>query len=330
MPHQVTGRRTILGAAAMAVLPVRHGALCAEAAWPARPLRVVVPFPPGQSMDVLPRLLGDILSRRLAQPVVFENRPGGVGVPAMEAVARAAPDGHTLGVGSISTLAVNPVLLPNLPYDVGRDLAPVARMFDVALAVVVHPSVPARTPQELVSWLRDNPGTRYASAGPATTPHLTAELFAHRLGLPLEHVPYRGSAPAMADLVAGVVPLMFDTAASALPQARGGRVRLIAVTSAARLPRVPDTPTVGETVSPGFEAVAWGGLVAPAGTPAPLVETINAEIRTALADPVLADRFAELGAVPVPATAGEFAAFVRTEAAKWGEVVRTARIRLDG
>lgn len=329
MPARVT-RRRVLGATLPIPLLLRTGVARADTAWPNRPVRVVVPFPPGQSTDVLPRLVGEALSRRLAHPLVFENRAGGVGVPGTEAVARAAPDGHTLGVGAVSTLTVNPAVLPRLPYDVGRDLAPVAKLFDAALAVAVHPSVPARSLPDLVSWLRANPGTRYASAGPATTPHLAAELFARRLGLSLEHVPYRGSGPAMADLVAGVVPLMFDTAASAVPQAQAGRARLLAVTTAARLSRLPDTPTVAEAVSPGFEAVAWGGLVAPAGTPAPLVEAINGEVGRALRDPALADRFAELGAVPAPGTPAEFAALVRAEAAKWGEVVRAAGIRLDG
>lgn len=331
MPAPATHRRLLLGAATAIPALLRFGGVPrAEAAWPSRPVRVVVPFPPGQSTDVLPRLVGEALSRRLPHPLVFENRAGGVGVPGTEAVVRAAPDGHTLGIGAVSTLAVNPAVLPRLPYDAGRDLAPVAKLFDGALAVATHPSVPARTPAELVSWLRANPGTRYASAGPATTPHLAAELFARRLGLSLEHVPYRGSGPAMADLVAGVVPLMFDTAASAVPQAQAGRVRLLAVTTAGRLPRAPDTPTVAETVSPGFEAVAWGGLVAPAGTPAPLVQAINGEVGRALRDPAIADRFAELGAVPTPGTPAEFAAFVRAEAAKWGEVVRAAGIKLEG
>jgi tripartite-type tricarboxylate transporter receptor subunit TctC len=279
---------------------------------------------------VLPRLLGEVISRRLSQPLVFDNRAGGVGVPGTETVARAAPDGYTLGVGTVSTLAVNPALLPGLPYDVERDLVPVAKMFDVALAVAIHPAVPAGSLQELVSWLNRNSGTRYASAGPATTPHLAAELFARRLGLSLEHVPYRGSAPAMADLVAGVVPLMFDTVTSALPQAQAGKVRLLAVTTARRLPRLPDTPTVAEAASPGFEAVAWGGLVAPAGTPAWLVGIINAEVRAALGDPVLVERFAGLGAIATPGMPGDFTAFMRAEAAKWGDLVRSVRIRLDG
>ncbi|MDO9713185.1 Bug family tripartite tricarboxylate transporter substrate binding protein [Paracraurococcus lichenis] len=325
-----TVRRDFLSAAMQVPLLARAGVAHAEATWPNRPVRIIVPFPPGQSTDVLPRFVGDVLSRRVAQPVVFENRAGGVGVPGTEAVARATPDGHTLGVGAVSTLAVNPALMPNLPYDVERDLTPVAKLFDIALAVVVHPSVPATTLPELVTWLRGNPGTRYASAGPATTPHLAAALFARRLGILLEHVPYRGSGPAMADLVAGVVPVMFDTVTSALPQASAAKVRLLAVTTAQRLPRLPDIPTVSETVSAGFEVVGWGGLVAPAGTPAPLVETINGALEASLGDPLLANRFGELGAVPTPGTAGEFAAFVRAEAVRWGELVRTAGIRLDG
>ena len=329
MPDRLP-RRRLLGVALPATSLLRPGLARADAAWPVRPVRVVVPFPPGQSMDVLPRILGQVLAQRLAYPLVFENRAGGVGVPGTEAAARAAPDGYTLGIGAMSTLAVNPTLLPHLPYDPERDLAPVARVFAGAQAVVVHPSVPARTLPELVNWLRANPGTRYASAGPATTPHLAAELLARRLGLVLEHVAYRGSGSAMADLVAGVLPLMVDSASSALPQARAGRVRLLAVTTAARLPSWPDTPTVAETVSPGFEVVGWGGLVAPAATPAQLIGTINAAIQAGLRDPVLVDRFAELGAVPTPGTAGEFAAFVRAEAGRWGELVRAARIRLDG
>ena len=329
MPHRPT-KRQVLAAAPFATLLTQPRGVRADSGWPSRPVRVVVPFPPGQSMDVLPRVLGDVLTRRLAQPFVFENRPGGVGVPAIEAVVHAAPDGHTLAVGAISTLAVNPVLLPRLPYDVERDLVPVARLFDVAVVVLVHPSVPARTIHDLIDLLRANPGVRYASAGPATTPHLAGELLARRLGLALEHVSYRGSAPAMADVIAGVVPLMFDTATSAVPHVRSGRVRLLAVTSATRLPRLPDTPTVAETVDAGFEAVGWGGLVAPAGTPRQRVETINAEIRAALADPVLIDRFAELGAVPTPTTAADFSAFVRAEGVKWGDLVRGAGIRMDG
>jgi tripartite-type tricarboxylate transporter receptor subunit TctC len=323
-------RRGLLGAALAATSLLGSSPVRAEATWPVRPVRVVVPFPPGQSMDVLPRILGEALTQRLSYPFVFENRAGGVGVPGTEAVVRATPDGHMLGIGAMSTLAVNPALLPHLPYDPERDLTPVARVFAGAQAVVVHPSVPVRTVQDLVDWLRVNPGTRYGSAGPATTPHLAAELLARRLGLVLEHVAYRGSGPAMADLVAGVLPLMVDSASSALPQARAGRVRLLAVTTAARLPSWPDTPTVAETVSPGFEVVGWGGLVAPASTPSRLVEAINAAVQAGLRDPVLVDRFAEFGAVPTPGTAGDFAAIVRAEAARWGELVRALGIRLDG
>jgi tripartite-type tricarboxylate transporter receptor subunit TctC len=293
-------------------------------------VRIVVPFPPGQSVDVLPRILAEALSRRLPHPVVVENRPGGVGTIGTEVVVRAAPDGHTLGMGAVSTLAVNPALLPRQPYDIGRDLAPVAKLFDVALALAVNPSVPAADLPGLVRWLRDNPGARYASAGPATTPHLTGELFAHRLGLDLVHVPYRGSGPAMSDVVAGVVPLTFDTVTSALPQARGGRLRLLAITTAARLERLPETPTVAETVSPGFEAVAWGGLVAPAGTPEPLIKIINAEIYHALVDPAVADRFADLGAAATPGSPEAFRAFIRAETEKWGGLVRATGVRLDG
>lgn len=178
---------------------------------------------------------------------------------------QAAPDGATLGMGAPSTLAVNPALLPQQPYDVQRDLAPVVQLLDVALAVVVNPALPVRDMADLVAYLRAHPGTPFASAGPATTPHIAAELFAQRLGLSMQHVPYRGSGPAMGDLLAGNIGLMFDTVASAAPHAEAGRLRLLAVTSAARLTPRPDVPTVAETVSPGFEAVAWGGVAGMVG-----------------------------------------------------------------
>lgn len=329
-------RRSLLRVAGTAAAATIAGGAGAPAAapWPARPVRVVVPFPPGQSLDVLTRAVADAMARRLGQPVAVENRGGGAGVPGTEAVAHAPPDGHTLGVGSVSTLAANPALLPRLPYAVGRDVVAVAGLYDIAIAVLAHAggaaAPPPGGPAELVAWLRTHPGTRFASAGPATTPHLAGELVARRLGLALEHVPYRGSAPALADLAAGVVPLAFDTVAAASPLVSTGRVRAVAVLSRARFSAWPGVPTLAETVLPGFEATAWGGLVAPGATPPGVLDAIAAAVREALADPAVGERLAALGAAPRFRGPADFAAFVRGEAERWGAVVRETGVRLDG
>ena len=328
--QDTTGRRTLTQTLLAVPALISARPLLAAAPWPSRPLRVIVGFPPGQSMDVLPRAMAEAMSRRIGQPVVIENRAGGVGVPAVEALIRSVPDGHTLAVGVPSTLVVNPVLMPNLSYAPTRDVVPVARLFDVAVVVSVHAAVPVRTPAEFVAWLRANPGTRYASAGPATSPHLAAELFARRLGLSMEHVAYRGSAGALADVAAGVVPVMFDSAPPTLAVLPTGRIRLVAVTAPARLYLLPDTPTVAESLIPGFEAAGWAGLVAPRGTPTTVTEAINVAVRGALEDTGVGERFAALGAVPRPGTSAEFDAFIGSEREKWGDVLRTARIRLDG
>ena len=322
-------RRALLIAGCLAPMPAR------AQNYPTKPVRIVTPFPPGQAMDVLPRILADRLSARWPQRAIMENKPGGVGTVGMSEVARAAPDGHTLGIGSPSTLAVNPWLLPNAPYDVARDLVPVAKLFDVAVGVLVTPSVPVRDMAGLVAWLKAKPGTQYGSAGPATMPHLVAELLAMRLGVtlthvPYTHVPYKGSAPALADVVAGHLPLAVDTMAAAAPLAREGRLRLIAVTTTQRLASFPDVPTVAETVLPGFAAASWGGLVAPAATPMALREWIAGECAAVLREEPVAARFGELGATPAPLGPAEFGGFLARETATWGEVVKSARIQLGG
>jgi tripartite-type tricarboxylate transporter receptor subunit TctC len=248
----------------------------------------------------------------------------------MEAVARAAPDGHTLGVGTSGTLGVNPSVVPRLPYDAERDFAPVTNIFTLPLIILVHPSFPARTVQELVAHARANPGLQFASAGPATAQHMAAELFAYRGGLRMVHVPYRGSGPAMADLVAGNVGLMFDSTTSALPHVQAGRIRALAVTTERRLPQMPDVPSVAETVIPGYAALGWSGIVAPAATPPELVRRINADVVAILRDPTVAQRITDLAAVPDPGTPEEFGTFIRGEVAKWREVARVANVRLEG
>ncbi|MCB4821109.1 Bug family tripartite tricarboxylate transporter substrate binding protein [Roseicella aerolata] len=320
-----TRRGTLIAGAAFATT-----AWHAQGTWPDRPVRFIVPFPPGQAADLFARILAEELSKRWPQRVVVENRAGGAGAIGMEAIARAAPDGGTFGIGTSGTLGVNPSVLARLPYDAERDFAPVTNIFTLPLVIVVHPDFPARTVQELLALAKAGPGMQFASAGPATAQHMSAEMFAHRAGLRMVHVPYRGSGPAMADLLAGNVRLMFDSSASALPHIQSGRIRALAVTTPQRLPQLPDVPTVAETVIPGYAAMGWSGLVAPAGTPEPIIRRANADAVTVLRDPSVATRIREMGAFPDPGTPEEFAAFIRAEIAKWREVARAADVRLEG
>jgi tripartite-type tricarboxylate transporter receptor subunit TctC len=313
---------------------VLGGVLAASSAraqtWPDRPVRFIVPFPPGQAADLLGRILAEELSKRWPQRVVVENRAGGAGAIGMEAIARSPPDGATFGIGTSGTLGVNPSVVARLPYDVARDFAPVTAIFTVPLVIVVNPDFPVRDIKALLAHIKANPGQEFASAGPATAQHMAAELFAWRAGLRMTHVPYRGSGPAIADLIAGNVKLMFDSSSSALPHIQSGRIRALAVTSATRLPQLPDVPTVAETVIPGYEAAGWSGLVAPAGTPPAIIRRANADAVAVLRDPVVAHRIREMGAFPAPGTPEEFADFIRAEIAKWGEVARAANVRLEG
>lgn len=318
-------RRAALCAPALLVSPVS-----AQEDYPNRPIRMVVPFPPGQAADVFARLVAEQLSTRWPQRVVVENRAGGAGAVGMEAVARAAPDGYTLGIGTSGTLGINPSVLPRLPYDALRDFAAVTNIFITPLCIIVHPAFEVREIEGLIPFLRANPNFPFASAGPATSQHMTAEMFAHRAGVQMSHVPYRGSGPAIADLIAGNVQLMFDSTASALPHIQTGRARALAVTTARRIEALPDLRTIAETILPGFDGAGWSGIVVPTGTPAPIIEKLNREVVAILRTPAVAGRISAMGAVPDPTTAEGFADFVRAEIAKWGEVARVANVRLEG
>ncbi|MBY0329268.1 MAG: tripartite tricarboxylate transporter substrate binding protein [Acetobacteraceae bacterium] len=323
-------RRTLIAAALAAPLPLRAQGTQAGA-WPERPVRIIVPFPPGQAADLVTRILADELSKRWPQRVVVENRGGGAGAPALEAGSRATPDGYTLTAGTSGTLGVNPSVLPNIPYDAERDFAFISNVAMVPLLIVANPSFAASTPGALIEMARARPGgIDMASAGPATSQHLAAELLAHRTGVRFNIVHYRGSGPAMADLIAGTVPVMFDSVAAARGNIAGGRVRPIALATARRIPQLPEVPTLAETVSPGYEAAGWTGLVAPAATPAAIVAKINADVVAILRDPAVAKRLEEMAVLPDPGTPGEFGAFVRAEIVKWREVARLANVRLEG
>jgi tripartite-type tricarboxylate transporter receptor subunit TctC len=319
-------RRTLLTAAIAAPVAAQ-----AQGAWPTRPIRIIVPFPPGQATDIMARLMAERLQSRLGQNLVVENRGGGASIPGMEAVMHAAPDGYTVGMASSGPLAINPSVMSRLPYDVERDFAPIALVFTTPLIAVAHPSLPYADLAALVAAARAAPGSiDYASGGPGSSLHLAAEAFTQRAGIQLTHVPYRGSGPAMADLIAGNVKLMFDSLAAALPHIRAGRVRALGVTSAERMPQAPEIPTIAEAANlPGFEAVGWAGLIAPARTPQPIVTRFADEALAIIRSPDTAQRIIELGATPAPLGPQEFAQFIRAELQKWRAVAEAGNVRLD-
>src|SRR5580658_3293672 len=294
--------------------------------YPTRPLRIVVGFAAGGAPDILARLLGQWLSERLGQPVVVENRTGAGGNIATEAVVQAAADGHTLLLTSVGN-AVNATLYDKLNYNFLRDIAPVAGISREPLAMEVHPSFPAKTVAEFIAYAKANPGKiNYGSAGVGSSLHMAGELFKLLAGVDLVHVPYRGSPPALNDLLAGQLQLMFSPLPPSLGYVKSGKLRALAVTSAARSTVLPDVPVIGDFV-PGYEASAWYGIGAPAGTPAEIVDKLNAEINAGLADPKLKARLIDLGSVPFPTSRAEFGQHLAAETEKWAKVVRAAKIK---
>ena len=323
-------RRALLATPLAAPFAAPSSTRAEIADFPSRPVRMIVPFPPGQAADVFARIIAEQLSNRWPQRVVVENRAGGAGAIGMEAAARAVPDGHTLGIGTSGTLGVNPGVMSRLPYDVTADFAPITNIFLVPLVVICHPGFAPRSMAELVAHIRANPGQTFASAGPATAQHMTGEMFAHEAHLRMTHVPYRGSGPAIADLIAGNVQLMFDSTASAMPHIQSGRVRALGITTAYRMAALPEVPTLAETVLPGFSAAGWSGIVAPTGTPEGIIRKINRDVVGLLREPAVAGRIIALASIPDPTTPEEFAAFIQAEMLKWAHVARVAGVRLEG
>jgi tripartite-type tricarboxylate transporter receptor subunit TctC len=316
----------LLAAAALALA----GVAAAQAQYPKGPVRMIVPFPPGGPTDITARTLGTRLGEVLGQPIVVDNRPGARGFIGIEAAARAAADGHTLLLASIGAVAINPVLYPKVPYDVFRDFAPVSLLVTVPIVVVVHPSVPVNSVPELIDYARRNPGKlAYGSAGSGGSTHLVAEMFKTRAGVDLLHVPYKGSAPAVADLVGGQVQVLFDTLLTATPHIKSGRIRLVAAATAARLDAYPDTPTIAEAGLAGFDGASWFCLLVPAKTPPEIVERLSRDIARIVREPGMRAKLVEQGAEPVGGTPDELAAYIRAEQAKWGAVVRDAGIKPD-
>ena len=297
--------------------------------FPNRPIRIVVPFPPGGATDAAARIVATKMSEHWGQPVVVDNRAGAGGNVGSDLVAKSPPDGYTLVMGVTGSHAINTTLYSKMPYDPVADFVAISQVAVVPNVLVVHPSVPARNLAELVALAKKEPGKlNYASLGNGTAAHLGMEMLKAEAGIDIAHVPYKGSAPAMSDLLAGQVQMMVDGLPSALPQVKAGKLRAIALTSLHRAPALPDLPTIAETY-PGFYADAWSGLFAPKDTPQPVVDKLSAEVQRILKLPDVREKLAALGAEPVGSTQAEFAAHVKREIGKWAKVVKSSGAKVD-
>ncbi|MBO1016863.1 tripartite tricarboxylate transporter substrate binding protein [Achromobacter sp. SD115] len=315
-------------AGSLAILALA-GAATAQAAWPERPITMVVPFPPGGPTDLVARVLAKQLTDQLGQTVVVENKGGANGNIGMQYAAAAKPDGYTV-LYNTSSIALSPNLYRSLAFDPVKDFAPVSSTAVIPLVLLVHPSVPAPDTRAFVQYAREHPGKlSYGSAGAGNVTHLGALLLLRSLEIDAVHVPYRGSAPAMTDLVGGQVQLMTNTLNDSLGFIREGKLRALAVTSGTRSEQLPEVPTVAETVVPGFEMGAWQGVVVPAGTPAPIIDKLNAEIRRALQSAEMTKQLKAQGAQALGSTPQEYAAYIKSEIGRWGEVVKAANVKLD-
>jgi len=317
---------------AIAAVPALVGAVGAQTPmrYPEKAIRLVVPFPPGGPTDVVARLIGTKLSERWGQAVIIENRAGAGGSIGAEAVARAAPDGYTLVMGSTANMAVNVTLHDKLGYDPLKDFAAINLAAVVPNLLVVDPAFPANTVGELIAIAKAKPeAVTYASGGVGTPSHLAAELFKSMSGVQMLHVPYKGSIPALADVMGGQVTLMFDSMASALPFSKAGKLKALAQTGNGRAAAAPDLPTIAESGLPGYEVTGWFGILAPANTPRPVVDKLSAEISAILALPEVKERYAALGLQPGPANPEAFSAFMKAEIAKWAAAIRASGAKRD-
>ena len=316
--------RALAGAALAGLLPVA----AAQAAYPERAITIVVPFPAGGTTDVVARVLADKLSGIFKQSVIVENRQGAGGNIGAAYVARAKADGYTLLVSSAGPLSINQQLYANPGYDPARDFAPVSLLASVPIMLAANPQAPYTSVAELIAYAKQHPGSiAYGSQGSGTTSHLTMELLKLEAGIDLQHIPYRGSAPAATDLIGGQIQVMFDNSPTTYPQVRAGAMRALGVASAQRIASIKDSPAIAETV-PGFESEAWFGLVAPAGTPEDVVRDLNAAVRQVLADPAVIKRFDEVGVRLVGDTPQAFGQFIQAEMAKWGKIIQATGLRL--
>ena len=320
----------VVALAACSILVLASGASDAQT-YPTRPIRIIVPFPPGAGTDIVARAMAYALHEALKQTIVVDNRPGAGGTIAGELVARATPDGYTLMLGNVSTLAIARALYPKLPYDPLRDLAPVTLITTSENVLVVHPSVPVSSVKELIAHAKANPRKlNYGSSGSGTTSHLGGEMFEWMAGVSMTHVPYKGSAPMLTDLLAGQLQLAFSSVPTALPHIKSGRLRPLAVTLRSRSPILPDLPTVQEAAGlKGFEISLWQGLVAPAGTPAPVIARLQQEIAASLKTPDLRSKLTAQALNPVGSSPEDFARYIRDEIEKWTRVVKASGARVE-
>jgi tripartite-type tricarboxylate transporter receptor subunit TctC len=314
----------LAASAASAALPAQ------AQSYPDRPLRLIAPFPAGGLADVLARAVGDEISKTLGQPVIVENRAGAGGNTGADAVAKAAPDGYTLLMSSAGILTANPFLYSNMPFDAATAFVPISNVAEMPMLVVVHPKVEAKTLQEFVALARTQPGKlNFGSPGIGTTGHLGLAMFMHAAGIKIAHVPYRGAAPAVTDLLGGQIDGVVDNPPTVLPHIAAGKLRALAVAARERLALIPDVPTAAEGGVANYEASSWFGIAAPAGTPPEVVARLHKEIAAAVRGPVLQERFAKAGARLVGNSPSEFAAQIRAERTKWGEIIRAANIKAE-
>ena len=329
---QFVHRRQVLALAGSAVLPT---SLFAQAGWPSKPVRMVVPFSPGGTTDILARALAPELGRVFGQPFIVDNKPGAGGNVGADMVAKSAPDGYTLLMGTVGTHGINASVYPKLPYDPIKDFAPITLVAGVPNVLVMNPAkaeaLRINSVPDLIRYAKANPGKlNMASSGNGTSIHLSGELFKSMTGTFMLHFPYRGSGPALLDLIGGTMDLMFDNLPSALPQIKAGKLKALAVTSAQRSAALPELPTIAEAGPvPGFDASSWFGLLAPAGTPSDIVNRVQQESAKALATPALKERLLSQGAIPGGMTPAQFAAFIAAETKKWAQVVKVSGAKVD-
>jgi tripartite-type tricarboxylate transporter receptor subunit TctC len=306
-------------------------ALAAQAQpYPSKPIRFVVPYPAGGPLDTVARLLAQKVGEGVGQPVVVDNKPGAGGNIGADLVAKSPADGYTILMGAVATHAINPTLYANIPYDPVKDFAPITQVASTPNVLVLNPSVPAASVREFIAYAKANPGKlNFGSGSTGSAGHLAGELFKAMAGVEMTHVPYKGAAPAMNDLVGGQIQLMFDNLASSLGQVKAGRIKALAVTTAKRTPLAPDLPTVAESGLPGFDISTWFGVFAPAGTPRDALDKLHAQFARALAAPDVREKMLALGAEPVGNRPEEFAAFIRSEAEKYARVIKASGAKVD-
>jgi tripartite-type tricarboxylate transporter receptor subunit TctC len=324
-------RRTLCAAlGGAALLALAAPASAQDAAWPTKPIRVIVTFPPGGSADAIVRAISPRVSERLGQPLVIENRPGAGGNIGLTAVAKAEGDGYTVGLGAAGALSANVSLYPQMPFDPVKDLKPVSLVAAIPFVIVGHPSVGVRTQAELIALAKRDPSKlTIGHGGNGTAMHLTASLFDQMAGVKIVQAAYRGSGPAAMDALAGQIPLAVTDLPAAIQHIRAGKLMAFSVTGSRRVPALPDVPTVAEAGLPGYESLGWFGIVAPAATPDAIVNKLNAAIVEALNDPAIQTNIRAIGVEPAPSTPQAFADYIKSETVKWGQVIRNAGIKLE-